>query len=74
MVFATLFLTVLKPNKTSKVRRVCNAASKYKELYLNEKRLAGTDLLHRLIGKTLRFCEGATALTANYESAGAIVE
>ena len=74
MAFATLFLTVLKLNKPGKVRCNCNAASKYKEVCLNEKRLAGLDLLHHLIGKKLRFCEGAKALSADCESAGAMVE
>ena len=40
---------VLNPNKPGKVRRVCNAASKYKEVCLNDKLLAGPDLLHGLI-------------------------
>ena len=31
---------VLNPNKPGKVRRVCNAASKYKEACLNDKLLA----------------------------------
>ena len=40
---------VLNPNKPGKVRRVCNAASKYEELCLNDKFLAGPDLQHGLI-------------------------
>ena len=59
---------VLNPNKPGKVRRVCNAASKYKELCLNDKLLAGSDLLHGLIGTIIRFREGAIALTADIES------
>ena len=42
---------VLNPNKPGKVRRVCNAASKYTEVCLNDKLLAGPDLLQRMIGK-----------------------
>ena len=37
---------VLNPTKPGKVRRVCNAASKYKEVRINDKLLAGADLLH----------------------------
>ena len=59
---------VLNPNKPGKLRRVCNAASKYKEVCLNDKLLAGPDLLHGLIGTTFRFREGQIALTADIES------
>ena len=48
---------VLNPNKPGKVRRVCNAASKYKEVCLNE-----------LIGTIFRFREEPIALTADIES------
>ena len=51
---------VLYQNKPGKVRRVCNAASKYKEVCLNDKLLAGLDLLHGLVG--------TIALTADIES------
>ena len=59
---------VLKPNKPGKVRRVCNAASKYKEVCLNDKLLEGPDLQHGLIGTIFRFREGPIALTADIES------
>ena len=59
---------VLNPNKPVKVRRVCNAASKYKEVCPNDKLLAGLDLLHGLIGILFRFREGPLALTADIES------
>ena len=59
---------VLNPNKPGKVRRLCNAASKYKEVCLNDKLVAGLDLLHGLIGTILRFREGPIALTADIES------
>ena len=59
---------VLNPNKPGKVRRVCNAASKHKEVCLNDKLLAGPDLLHGLIGTIFRFREGPIALTADIES------
>ena len=59
---------VLNPNKPGKVRRVCNAAAKYKDVCLNDKLLAGPDLLHGLIGTLFRFREGPIALTADIES------
>ena len=59
---------VINPNKPGKVRRVCNAASKYKEVCLNDKLLAGPDLLHGLIGTIFRFQEGPIALTPDIES------
>ena len=59
---------VLNPNKPGKVRRVCNAASKYKEVCLNDKLLAGLDLLQSLNGTIFRFLEGPIALTAEIES------
>ena len=59
---------VLNTNKPRKVRRVCNAASKYKEVCLNDKLLAGPDLLHGMIGTIFRLREGPVALTADIES------
>ena len=59
---------VLNSNKPGKVRCVCNAASKYKEVCLNDKLLAGPDLLPGLIGTIFRFREGPIALTADIES------
>ena len=59
---------VLNPNKPGKVRRVCNAAAKYKDVCLNDKLLAGPDLLHGLIGTIFIFRERPIALTADIES------
>ena len=59
---------VLNPNKPGKVRHVCNAASKYKEVCLNDKLLAERDLQHGLIGTIVRFREGAIALAVDIES------
>ena len=56
---------VLIPNKSGKVRRVCNAASKYKRVCLNDKLVAGPDLLHGLIGTIFRFRGRPVALTAD---------
>ena len=46
---------VLNPNKAGKVRRVCNAASKYKEVCLNDKLPAGPDLVPEQDRSCLRF-------------------
>ena len=59
---------VLNPNKPGKVRRVCNAAAKYRDVCLNDKLLAGPDLLHGLIEIIFRFREGTIALTADIGS------
>ena len=59
---------VLNPNKPGKVRRVCNAASKYKDICLNDKLPAGPDLLHDWIGTIFRFRAEPIALTADIES------
>ena len=58
---------VLNPKKPGKVRRVCNAASKYKEVCLKDQLLAGLDLLLGLVGTIFRFREGPIALTADIE-------
>ena len=59
---------VLNANKPGKVRRVCNAVSKYKGVCLNDKLLTGPDLLHGLIGTIFRFRERPVALTADIGS------
>ena len=53
---------------TGKVRRVCNDASKYKEVCLKDQLLAAHDLLQGLIWTILRFLEGPIALTADIGS------
>ena len=58
---------VLNPNKPGKIRRLCNAASKYKEVCLNDKLLAGPVPLHGLIGTIFGFRGGPIALTADIE-------
>ena len=57
---------VLNPNKPGKVRRVCNAAAKYKDLCLNDQILAGPDLIHGLIGTIFRFREGINSPNRRY--------
>ena len=59
---------VLNPKELGKARRVFNAASNYKEVCLSDKPVAGTDLLHGLIGTIFGFREGPITLTADIES------
>ena len=61
-------LHVLNPNKPDKVRRVCNAASKFGGVSLNDNLMAGPDLLQSLIGIIFRFREKEIALTADVEA------
>ena len=58
---------VLNPNKPGKVRRVCNAASKFKGFSLNDVLLTGADLLAGLMAILARFRENAVALSADIE-------
>ena len=58
---------VLNPKEPGRVRRVCNAPAKNKEIFLNDKVLAGPDLRHGLIGKIFRFREGPIAMTIDIE-------
>ena len=59
---------VNNPRKTEKVRRVCNAAAKYKWESLNDKLSTGPDLLQNLVGIIFRFREHQIALTADIEA------
>ena len=59
---------VINPHKPEKVRRVCNAAAKYKGESLNDKLLTGPDLLQNLVGINCRFQEHQIALTADIEA------
>ena len=59
---------VKHPNKLGKVRRVCNAASNFKGVSLNDKLLTGPDLLRNLVGIVFRFRENQIAITADIES------
>ena len=56
---------MLNTKKPGKVRRVCNSASKYKEVCLNDKLIAGIDLLHGTIVMIFRIREGRISLTAD---------
>ena len=59
---------VENPNKPGKVRRVCNAASKFRGISLNDNPLTGPDLLQNLIGIIFRFREQKIAITADSEA------
>ena len=60
--------TVQNPNKPGKIRRVANAASKYRGQSLNSNLLTGPDLLNSLLGILLRFRENPVAILADIES------
>ena len=56
----------LNPNKPDKVRRVCNAASEFGGVSLNDNLMAGPEVLQTLI--IFRFGEKQIALTADIEA------
>ena len=58
---------VLNPNKPQKVRRVCNAASKFRRISLNDVLLIGPDLLRSLWGIIFCLREKPVALSADFE-------
>ena len=47
---------------------MCNAASKYQNVCLNDALLAGPDLLQSLVATIMRFRENPIAITADIES------
>jgi transposase InsO family protein len=59
---------VLNPNKPDKVRRVCNAASKFRGTSLNDALLTGPDLLNNLVGILMRFRTAPFAVSADIEA------
>ena len=59
---------VINPNKPEKIRRVCNAASRFCQVSLNEVLVPGPDFLSNLIGIFLRFRLFRVALTADIEA------
>ena len=59
---------VINPNKPEKIRRVCNAASRFCRVSLNESLVPGPDLLSDMIGIVLRFRLFCVALTADIEA------
>ena len=58
---------VTDPNKSGKLRRVANAASKFRGASLNSNFLTGHDLLNNLIGVPLRFREHPAAVLSDIE-------
>ena len=59
---------VINKQKPDKIRRVTNAASKYKGLSLNDALLTGPDLLCNLHGLLLRFRQYSVPITADIEA------
>ncbi|XP_075259989.1 uncharacterized protein LOC142351729 [Convolutriloba macropyga] len=59
--------SVTNPNKPGKVRRVANAASKFRGESLNSNLLTGPDLLNNLVGVLLRFREHPVAVLSDIE-------
>ena len=49
---------LVSPNKTDKIRRICNAKAPQSGTSLNDKLLAGADLLGNMLGILLRFQQG----------------
>ena len=58
---------VQNSNKPGKIRRVADAASKYRGQSLNSNLLTGPDLLNSLLGILLRFREHPVAIFADIE-------
>ena len=54
---------VINPHKPEKVRRVYNAAAKFRGPLLNDMLLTGPDLLQNLVGIIFKFREHPIALT-----------
>ena len=59
---------VINKQKPDKIRRVTNAASKYKGTSLNDALLTGPDLFCNLHGLLLRFRQYSVAITADIEA------
>ena len=59
---------VINNQKPDKIRRVKNAASKYKGVSLNDALLTGPDLLCNIHGLLLRFRQYEVAVTADIEA------
>ena len=53
---------VVYPNKPGIVRRVANAAAKFRDQPLNSNLITGLDLLNNLVGTFLRLCENPVAV------------
>ena len=58
---------VVNPNKPGKVRRVANAAARFRGQSLNSNLITGPDLLNNLVGILLRFRENPVAILSDIE-------
>ncbi|XP_075247137.1 uncharacterized protein LOC142340448 [Convolutriloba macropyga] len=58
---------VVNPNKPGKVRRVANAAAKFRGQSLNSNLITGPDSLNNLVGILLRFRENPVAILSDVE-------
>ena len=67
-IFSGTFRIFLCRARTSRTRRVCNAASKLGGVSLNDNLMAGPDHLQSLIGIIFRFREKQITLTADVEA------
>ncbi len=59
---------VTNPNKPGKLRRVSNAASKYKGVCLNDMLVSGSDLFANMTGLIMRFREGTFVVSSDIEA------
>ena len=60
--------SLVSPNKRDKIRRICNAKAPQSGTGLNDKLLAGPDLLGNMLGILLRFRQGAIAIQGDIEA------
>ena len=59
---------LVSPNKPDKMRRICNAKAPQSGISLNDKLLAGPDLLGNMRGVLLRSRQGAIAIQGDIEA------
>ena len=59
---------LVSPNKPNEIQRFCNAKAPQKRISLNDKLLAGPDLLGKMLGILLQFRQGAIAIQGNIEA------
>ena len=58
---------LLSPNKPDKIRRICNAKAPQSGISVNYKLFAGPDLLGNMLGRLIRFLQGAIAIRGDIE-------
>ena len=58
---------VVNPNKPGKVRRIANAAAKFRGQSLNSNLITGPDLLNNVVGILLRFRENPVAILSDID-------